>query len=86
MSFISTGLKELLGSHFQLVSVLGQGIYCNSNIWPLFPPSGRIAEYVIEKGAPIDSISSQTQTAHQPILLGSLRMSKKQLAAWESSS
>ena len=43
-------LKELLGSHFKWVNVLGQRIYCNSNIWPLFSPSGRIAEYVIEKG------------------------------------
>jgi O-antigen biosynthesis protein len=42
--------KELLGSHFKWVNVLGQRIYCNSNIWPLFSPTGRIAEYVIEKG------------------------------------
>src|SRR5262249_37793073 len=42
--------KELLGSHFKWLNVLGQRIYCNSNIWPLFWPSGRVAEYVIEKG------------------------------------
>ena len=42
--------KELLGSHFKWVNVLGQRIYCNSNIWPLCSPSGRIAEYVIEQG------------------------------------
>ena len=42
--------KELLGNHFKWVNVLGQRIYCNSNIWPLFSPSERIAEYVIERG------------------------------------
>ncbi len=42
--------KELLGSHFKWVNVLGQRIYCNSNIWPVFSPSGRIVEYVVEKG------------------------------------
>lgn len=42
--------KELLGSHFKWVNVLGQRIYCNSNIWPVFSPSVRVTEYVIEKG------------------------------------
>ena len=50
MSFISTSSKNYSGSHFKWVNVLGQRIYCNSNIWPLFSPSGRIAEYVIERG------------------------------------
>jgi hypothetical protein len=30
--------------------VLRQRIYCNSNIWPVFSPSVRVTEDVIEKG------------------------------------
>jgi hypothetical protein len=42
--------KELLGRCFNRVAILGQRVYCNSNIWPVFSaPDPHFAEYVIER-------------------------------------
>lgn len=43
--------KEILGRYFEHVKIMGQRIYCDSNIWPLFSPSQSLTEYVIEKGS-----------------------------------
>ena len=41
---------ELLKKYFKQVKILGQRIYCNSNIWPIFSrDNSDLAEYVIER-------------------------------------
>jgi GT2 family glycosyltransferase/2-polyprenyl-3-methyl-5-hydroxy-6-metoxy-1,4-benzoquinol methylase len=42
--------KTLLESHFKQVKFLGQRIYCNSNMWPIFPEeAAQMSEFVIER-------------------------------------
>src|SRR5262245_14338956 len=42
--------KKLLEKYFRQVKTLGQRIYCNSNIWPIFSGGhSKLAEYVIER-------------------------------------
>jgi GT2 family glycosyltransferase/SAM-dependent methyltransferase len=42
--------KELLATHFKNVKFLGQRIYCNSNIWPVFlGADSKVVEYVIDR-------------------------------------
>jgi len=42
--------KELFEKHFKNVRFFGQRIYCNSNIWPVFPGvDSEIVEYVIDR-------------------------------------
>jgi GT2 family glycosyltransferase/2-polyprenyl-3-methyl-5-hydroxy-6-metoxy-1,4-benzoquinol methylase len=42
--------KTLLESHFRQVKFLGQRIYCNSNMWPIFPEqTANISEFVVER-------------------------------------
>jgi SAM-dependent methyltransferase/glycosyltransferase involved in cell wall biosynthesis len=44
--------KELLGKYFKIVKFLGQRIYCNSNIWPVFSGGGnKIVKYLIDRHA-----------------------------------
>jgi GT2 family glycosyltransferase/ubiquinone/menaquinone biosynthesis C-methylase UbiE len=43
--------KVELEGHFRQVKVLGQRIYCNSNLWPVYPEENTSAsEFVIERG------------------------------------
>ena len=43
-------LRELFETHFKKVKFLGQRIYCNSNIWPVFPGAdSKVVEYVIDR-------------------------------------
>jgi 2-polyprenyl-3-methyl-5-hydroxy-6-metoxy-1,4-benzoquinol methylase len=41
---------ELFEKYFKQVKILGQRIYCNSNIWPVFSNSNTdLAEYIVER-------------------------------------
>ena len=41
---------ELFEKYFRQVKILGQRIYCNSNIWPIFSKEdGKLVEYVIDR-------------------------------------
>jgi glycosyltransferase involved in cell wall biosynthesis/2-polyprenyl-3-methyl-5-hydroxy-6-metoxy-1,4-benzoquinol methylase len=43
---------KLFEKYFRLVKILGQRIYCNSNIWPIFSGGySRLAEYVVERNS-----------------------------------
>ena len=43
--------KAQLESHFQQVKILGQRIFCNSNLWPMYPERHTYAsEFVMERG------------------------------------
>ena len=43
--------KAQLESHFRQVKILGQRIYCNSNLWPMYPERHTYAsEFVMERG------------------------------------
>jgi 2-polyprenyl-3-methyl-5-hydroxy-6-metoxy-1,4-benzoquinol methylase/glycosyltransferase involved in cell wall biosynthesis len=42
--------RELFQKYFKHVQFLGQRIYCNSNIWPVFPGAeNKVVEYVIDR-------------------------------------
>jgi 2-polyprenyl-3-methyl-5-hydroxy-6-metoxy-1,4-benzoquinol methylase/glycosyltransferase involved in cell wall biosynthesis len=42
--------RELLKKYFRQVKMLGQRVYCNSHIWPVFPSeNSKLADYVIER-------------------------------------
>src|SRR6266404_632053 len=42
--------RELFEKYFKSVKFLGQRIYCNSNIWPVFSKGdGKLVEYVIDR-------------------------------------
>ena len=42
--------RELLEKHFKSVRFLGQRIYCNSNIWPVFSGGdNKVVEYVMDR-------------------------------------
>jgi SAM-dependent methyltransferase/glycosyltransferase involved in cell wall biosynthesis len=42
--------RELFEKHFKNVKFLGQRIYCNSNMWPVFPGAdNKVVEYVMDR-------------------------------------
>jgi 2-polyprenyl-3-methyl-5-hydroxy-6-metoxy-1,4-benzoquinol methylase/glycosyltransferase involved in cell wall biosynthesis len=42
--------KALLNGYFRQVKFLGQRIYCNSNMWPIFPDDkAHLSEFVVER-------------------------------------
>jgi GT2 family glycosyltransferase/2-polyprenyl-3-methyl-5-hydroxy-6-metoxy-1,4-benzoquinol methylase len=52
--------RALLESHFRQVRFLGQRIYCNSNMWPIFPEeTAHVSEFVIER-TPQEFIFTET--------------------------